>query len=367
MKKNAFVLIAIATAALFVVPPVVCSKGGPGSADAGGDSGMGGGNSSPGITKGELFGDLYIIVRGVNGVPVLFSWEGLVPSEGSGFVQPIAVGPDRWDELVLPELPGSCYSDTYDVWLVPLNEEGEVQEGYEGYTQEVELGRLNLARSPQSVLDASYAEALAAINSATAMTNDPCGRLSLTIDGVIKTIDSPRENLGLYQRLMIDGYLPGITVTDEVLGDLVYLKTGPAANAPDNQALNQAASLLSAAGDKGTVVSLDEIIYLNSTLGINEPNYFDFRTYVYDRSGYKDVWAELLVGPINVVLFDDLGGDFPMYTGYYIDEVEIMDLVLGNGELVVGTGIGAFHAGVNDALTVLTYIHDRAAPEIDVY
>jgi len=90
--------------------------------------------------------------------------------------------------------------------------------------QEVEFGRLNLARAPQAVLDAAFDEAVRSINAAIDIKIDASGRLMLTtkiydefltnpdgtrvlLETVEKAIDSPRENIALYLKLMQDGHL----------------------------------------------------------------------------------------------------------------------------------------------------------------
>lgn len=96
--------------------------------------------------------------------------------------------------------------------------------------QEVEFGRLNLARAPQAVLDASFDEAISSLNAATDIKIDASGRLMVTteiydefltdengdplwVKTEVKAIDSPKENLALYVKLMKDGHL--ITPADE--------------------------------------------------------------------------------------------------------------------------------------------------------
>lgn len=91
--------------------------------------------------------------------------------------------------------------------------------------QEVEFGRLNLARAPKAVLDASFDEAIRSLNAAKDIKIDASGRLMITTDiydefltnpdgtplvveeNVEKAIDSPKENLALYLKLMEDGHL----------------------------------------------------------------------------------------------------------------------------------------------------------------
>lgn len=96
--------------------------------------------------------------------------------------------------------------------------------------EEVDFGRLNLSRAPDAVLDESFDEAIRAINNAKDIKIDASGRLLLTTDiydefladedgdpllleTVVKAIDSPKENLALYLKLMKDGHL--ITPADD--------------------------------------------------------------------------------------------------------------------------------------------------------
>ena len=95
---------------------------------------------------------------------------------------------------------------------------------------EVHFGRLNLSRAPEAVLQAALDEAITSINAASSISRDPAGRLLLTteifdefttgidvegelvcmnapIETVVKAIDSPRENLALYVKLLKDGHL----------------------------------------------------------------------------------------------------------------------------------------------------------------
>lgn len=344
-------------------------QGGSGNGSGGG-SGMGGGNPNPGTVKGDTFGDLYIIVRDANGVPEHFTWDWTDPknpepepkSAQAGFVQPIALTEEQWVAEGITgdwDLPATCKWG--DLWLVPMNEEGEVAAGFEAYPQEVELGRLNLARAPVTVLDAAYQEALNTINSATEIDSDVTDRLVLKIEDAYKTIDSPRENLALYKKLMGAGTLTGLSDGAKSLlpEHLKFL-------ANDNfegkrlkkQALDQTGAFLAAAGDKGTEVTVDEIVYLNTTLGLNGPSYesyVDYMGYHYNRNGFDSATAQLLAGP---VVTDGV-------TWYFVDnEVDISLKVFGNVTRIEGNGIGAFSARVCDALKVLTYVHDRGIPEV---
>lgn len=101
---------------------------------------------------------------------------------------------------------------------------------YPDLVQEVDFGRLNLGRAPDAVLDQAFDEAIRNINKADSIALDAAGRLLLTtkiydpfladsdgnqllLETVTKAIDSPRENLALYLKLMQDGHL--ITPADE--------------------------------------------------------------------------------------------------------------------------------------------------------
>ena len=101
---------------------------------------------------------------------------------------------------------------------------------YPDLVQEVDFGRLNLGRAPDAVLDQAFDEAIRNINKADSIALDAAGRLLLTtkiydpfladsdgnqllLETVTKAIDSPRENLALYLKLMQDGHL--ITPADK--------------------------------------------------------------------------------------------------------------------------------------------------------
>jgi hypothetical protein len=170
----------------------------------------------------------------------------IVSPSPSQCVQPVA--DEKWDisNNLLPLL--KTYDPTWgrtecevspEVFLDADEEfEGVFEEGdyhntiyYTDLVQEVEFGRLNLARAPQAVLDASFDEAISTLNAAKDIKIDASGRLLVTtevydefllekvvddgvetyqplvLDTVEKAIDSPKENLALYLKLMKDGHL----------------------------------------------------------------------------------------------------------------------------------------------------------------
>lgn len=184
-----------------------------------------------------LFGDLWMIVRDAYGVPVL---------DAQGCMQPIA------SETIT--LPDGTTTDTVPMVIDTLEEEPvcTVEEGYEQYTIELEIGRLNMVRTMTqnpTVFARALEEAIKNINASEAVKMDPAGRLILVSSDPVtgapieSTIDSPRENLALYNALLregrIAGYGPekhegGQTIApqwleireDLELGDLAYLRDG---------------------------------------------------------------------------------------------------------------------------------------------
>jgi len=84
----------------------------------------------------------------------------------------------------------------------------------EGIPEDVELGRLNVARSPSKVLDRSLVEALVNINANPALyTVATLDAVKAAILAGTYRVDSPLENLALLKDLLIDGKLDGITFT----------------------------------------------------------------------------------------------------------------------------------------------------------
>lgn len=286
--------------------------------------GRDGGGQPPGAgsKKGDLYGDLYVILRDDNGVPIL---------DDNGNVQPI-------------DAEGN---------LIPIDEEGEILAGYEDLALAVEFGRLSVGRSPTRVTDKSYDEALSTLNSATAISLDESGRIVVTIDGVEKTIDSPLENLALYIALMENGYLPGLDLQDGVsLGDLAFL----ADPALTNEDLLMAAALFAAASDKAGTITVDMVVYMDSILGVDGlvplvgadgKTYVDYSSLTYDR-------ATTYTGDVTY-LRDNGDGTYTLVTE------SIMDAVFG-GEDYTGTQADAFTQAAQDALAVISFIHDNAPP-----
>jgi len=285
----------------------------------GGKDGAGGGRpATSGSKKGDLFGDLWVILRDSNGVPILTP---------EGFVQPLDA----------------------DGNPIPLDAEGAPID--ETLTIEVELGRLNVGRAPTSVLVRRADEVIALLQQATDLSLDPAGRLVITVDGVANTIDSPLENLAIYVALMTTGSIPELT--DLPGTDYDFMVDGTFTM----QDVEAAASFLAAATDKTGVFTSDEIAYINAFLDINTTTTgnvtytdMDFSTFSYDRS---DAYATTEA----TVLIKQTDGSFLPTV------VNIYDVVFSNTDVTVSGSLDAFTQAAEDARAVIEYIHEYAIPE----
>lgn len=262
----------------------------------------GGQPAGAGVTKGDLYGDLWVILRDENGEPIL---------DANGYVQPVLA----------------------DGTVAQLTEDGELPAEYEDLVVEVELGRTSVARSPDQVLDHALDEALTKLSTATSVTLDEAGRL--VIDGV--AIDSPLENLALYNFIMTGGTVTGLPAGFDVT------------------------SLLAGATDKTAALSIDEVIYLHNVLGINEIDlatgsidYYDFSSYDYDRTATYD--------GTTVTYLADPDGD-----GTYETVTEsVMEAVFDGAAWTDSTAGGAddFVQSADDARAVIEFLHNVPVPTV---
>lgn len=277
----------------------------------------GGGNAGDNTKKGGDYGDLWIILRDDNGVPIL---------NDGGFVQPLDA----------------------DGNLIPLDEEGHPID--EGLTQEVEFGRLNIARSPASVLEHALVEAVSKLDGLLITPGniedytDTAGRLS--VDG--STIDSPLESLALYEAIVNgtvnqDGNIVITVSTSHDGGSTDYTLTVNA-----TVAMDLAASAFAAASDKTGDLSVDELAYISGFMDVNLSAAVDDFTYNReDTYGDETVW----------ILVETSPGIFQPQL------VNILDVVSFNTIPAIdadGNGIDTFTQAADDALQVLEYVHDNA-------
>ena len=290
------------------------------------------GNDDSGTTRGGDYGDLYQLLRTENGVPIMWQEETTL----EWYVQPVGA-----DGLPLE-----------------LNAEGELDDPT--LATEVEFGRLNIVRAPQSVLDQAFAESMKVLKAPDAVISlDFCGRLTSTypdpISGeiIVKTIDSPRENMALYQCIMKEMFT----------NRLGFLGDPPNSFDP----LTIAASCFAAGSDKTGTVDIDEVVYINGfidCIGLNEilneyenKYYFNFSEpilgdaqFQYKRGVYADRYLKII----------SLNGD-----GTYSEEIKsVLDAMEDAGLFTYKWGleeyltkVNGFAAAVDDAVQVLDYVH----------
>ncbi len=239
------VLVATATLSL----GAYAAPGGNGNGRGGGSGGGGGGSQSSDL------GDLYVLYRDANGVPILTA---------EGFVQPLAAPGVQLVSSVNGDIACTPPSPT-DSCVIPVDPTtGSVLPGYEQYVQEVDFGRTSVVRSPPSVLDSALEEATTNLATCDCRSLDPSGRLVTSIvneDGTVTSgeIDSPVENLAMYRQFMLTGYLGTATSQIELPG-------GPG----QQSVLTMAARALGAAADKTGKVGVDMVVYLNRILGLTD-------------------------------------------------------------------------------------------------
>lgn len=293
MKTKAMITMLVSVAMILTAPLVALGAGGPGGS---------GGGGSAGSAAGALYGDLYVIERDGNGAPVLRSKSIL----GVTYTcqQPLAAScvmlPLNYDKTDFnPELEDAC----------------AVQAASADLLQAVSFGRESVSRAPATVIDKSYGEALKSINLALpnrctkldgtldtrAIKLDPAGRITLCLASETvpvtyawKTIDAPLENLGLYRAAMTTGCFG--PVTDNVVGEegvriivtielsttakgylgtsgLGHLVCSGTTSSVTREDMLSAAVFIAAGADKGSPVTLDEIINVNTYLGVNKWTY----------------------------------------------------------------------------------------------
>jgi hypothetical protein len=297
------------------------NAGGAGSGGSGSGGDNAGGTNAGGTGSGDLYGDLFVILRDEDGIPIL---------NDDGFVQPLDA----------------------DGNLIPLDEEGKPID--ESLTIEVDIGRLNVGRSPEDVLDTRTEEVVAVLSAATEISQDAAGRLVLTIDGVEQTIDSPLENLAIYTALLTTGSISTLTPNDVVGTEYDFLVDGKFTI----EDLEASSSFLAAATDKTGAFTSDEIAYIDAFLGINtvtvgDVTYsdIDYSSFDYDRS---DTYDGVMV---DVLVYNDVTGVWEEQT------VDIYTTVFGDTDVTVGGSLDAYTQAAEDARMVIEYIHEYEIPE----
>jgi len=288
-------------------------------------------NQDSGTKKGDVYGDMYVILRDENGVPIL---KEITLADGTKIyvVQPVDANGEP----------------------LPLDAEGNLIDATQAIA--VDLGRLNVGRSTIAVLSSQYDELLKSINEADSVTVDESGRLVLVTDGVAAAVDSPLANLALYVELLNTGTITGVTDPSKFATDISYLVDGTKTTAD----LLSAASFLAAAADKTGTMTIDKIVDLNTILGVTgtlpsqDPTstltYVDYSSFSYDR---ESVYGSTTV---TVLVKQDDGSYLPT-------TVNVYDAVFNSTNYTSTSGVDGFTQATDDALQVIEYIHDNSAPE----
>lgn len=369
----------------------------------------GGGGGKPGTAgskKGELFGDQLVLLRDLD------PNEDDQDDDGSG-----APMLDAASQLIVVGYdPLGTYGGDDGLFPIYFHEVGEgdyeIPADFLPYVQEVELERANVARAPDKVAEKALLAALEKITDddgvlRSEVTTDAAGRLMYESDGTWFTIDAPLENLALYQALMTAGAGdPGYgwpDVTDawgaiSVGGDSFDLSGLNDLDGWDPSAL------IGAAWSKEGEITLDALLYENTTLGVNvvagageslNITYFDFEdgtteTYDYVRSdAYGDIWigwwefGETPEGEPTATLMKDtvlnavfanpdhdpeVPGSLP-YVEWGVTEDVYLALNEAGDEFVYvdasNSGVNDFAQAADDSRAVIAFIHETFAEMID--
>lgn len=220
-----------------------------------------------------------IALRAGNGTPVLKKY--VVPAttetvESTEYcVQPVSYVP----------VPGVSSSmnpvDGRTVWVIPLQGEWisagplpveftgacDPQPQYAMFVKEVDLERLNLARTADDVIATKLADVKTKFLLATDITLESTGRISN--DGT--PIDASPENAAMYHSLMTTGTIPGLPAA--LAGPPALIGPAPTEAGANSQfgAWELAAMTIGAAASKSTPLTVDAVEYYNRTIGFPTP------------------------------------------------------------------------------------------------
>lgn len=283
-------------------------------------AGAGTGNPSSGTTKGDMYGDLVVLLRDL--------------ATGEPIVAGTSVDPETGEEITeyYVCLDAACTTTVSTVL-------GEIPEGVTAI--EVDFGRSSVARAPDKVTDHALDEALSKLADADEVALDVSGRIVYSIDGAWYTIDSPLENLALYIDLATGLATDSTTATEAAL-DALGLAT-----------LDTAASLLAGVADKTGDITLDYVVNENVIAGVVDAGvYYDYTDFEYTRSYPTEYtyWVSI-DGALPVTATLDINA--------YLADASV------NGELPEATDYAAlFAAAADDALEVIELVHTQIYTQI---
>ncbi len=335
---------------------------------------------------GETYSDLYIVQRTLDGIPMLSGPFQEVSDASVMCVKPIA-----FVDGVYADIPGIDATlnpvDGRLVDLVPL--QGNTvstpaaddtaclpQVGYEQYVAEVELERLNLARTNEEVLWRKLVEVRTRLTGAE-VTLDGAGRL--TADGV--ALDASPDYAAIYAAAVPDAAaLEGGPAEIEKLGGL--MDTGSIPGLPGypgtpasivqtpgsfDQWMLAAAAVGTAAG-KTVPITVDTIEYYNRTAapdglvanwdsasanlltetGPNDEQFIDYSEFEYTRSEVFSgctIWLDV---PTLTWKVDEV-----------VDRVEFTDIVEGTEPDDLLKNVAGFAQMADDVRSVINYLHEN--------
>ncbi len=327
------------------------------SADDG--SGGAGGASS----TGDVFADLVIAWRDVDGVPLLTSFPVLGESGvmEEYCIQPVSYAPLPGLTADYTEINGV---DGRTVHRIPLMGEtlaageaaveGELevcdpQPEYAMYVAEAELERLNLARQPDEVRDRKLSEVEQRLLAAGDITLDGAGRI--TTDGV--AIDAAPEQAALYDSLMTTGTIPGLGVTPaQVEGWDAWMLAAAAAgtaasktvslNADSIQYYNRIVEI-----SAGYVASPDWTVDFLQTDPPNGELFVEYRNFSYTRADVYQGCATWLDVPELTWMVSPIAD--------VVDFGELPPVTLGG----TVTNVAGFTQLSDDVRATISYLHEN--------
>ena len=350
------------------------------------------------------YGDLIILYRDINGVPIP-SDSVMVEDPETGLLvdgglcwQPIAFNVD--DAEACPE---DCVVDSYPAGtaVVAVNQYNcgvgatdpatGAAISCSGCTQEVDFGRINAVRSPDDVFDRQLQDVIVNLTTADCVTLDPAGRMvasRVADDGTVSSsaIDSPLQNLAITRQLLLTGTIgaplpqgagvldtaargigAGSGKTGEVNVDLVaYLDQLMGLTAPGTVTILDPKLCETYREEVQGVIQLVEKCFLNYGVVSPNGNAYAYRrganftalpspAYIDDPFGSQDMpgWFEYLA---------ELDTSVPSFTiayGSIMNAVFADDVEEGN--------IGGYAQAADDARAVINFMHDWPMPDADVY
>ncbi len=270
-------LAALATAmltALTMAPTALAA----GSGSGGGQGSQGGqGGQGSGESTGTLYSDLVVVLRAETGTPILNKYvvpaTETDPASAEYCVQPVSyervpgltagVNPVDGRQVWILPLQGEWLADPIDPLPVAEIEACDPQPQYAMFVKEVELERLNLARTADEVIARKIADVDTKLRYADSIALESTGRLSY--DGT--PIDASPENAAIYQSLMTTGTIPGLPAAMAGPPAAVGPAPGDGASHSRFSAWDLAAMAIGAAASKTTPLTLDAVEYYNRIIG----------------------------------------------------------------------------------------------------